>query len=161
MIYAQQAENVKKALMEVDPANVEVYEENFRTLKAELDKLAEDFETSLSDLENKVIVVQHGAFGYLAHAFGLEQIAIAGLSSDKEPSARQIAEMQNLLTKNQVDKVYVDPALDSKIAETVASATGAELLPLRTLEVVSEEEQEKGVDYFEIMYQNLEQLIKK
>ena len=46
------------------------------------------------------------------------------------------------------------------IAKTVASATGAELRPLRTLETVSAEEIAAGADYFSLMRENLANLTK-
>ncbi|MGX7109156.1 metal ABC transporter solute-binding protein, Zn/Mn family [Facklamia miroungae] len=160
VIYSKQAENIKEAMIEIDPANSKTYEENYQILKEKLDELNEEYQTKLKNLKNKTIVVQHRAFGYLAHAYGLEQIAIAGLSSDQEPSAQQIAKMQELLKEKQVNKIYVDPAIDSKIAQTVASSTQAELLPLRTLELVSDEEKAAGEDYFTLMLKNLEQLLR-
>jgi len=50
--------------------------------------------------------------------------------------------------------------LDDAIAKTVASATGAELRPLRTLETVSAEEIAAGADYFSLMRENLANLTK-
>ncbi|MGF3182532.1 metal ABC transporter solute-binding protein, Zn/Mn family [Facklamia sp. P12945] len=159
MVYSQQAKNIKEAMIEIDPDNQKVYEENCKALVEKLEALNTEFQTKLKDLENKTIVVQHKAFSYLAQAYGLEQISIGGLSSDQEPSAKQIAEMQKLLAEKQVNKIYVDPAIDSKIAQTVASSTKAELLPLRTLELVSEEEAAAGENYFTLMRKNLEQLL--
>lgn len=159
-VYAQQAENVKNALVEIDPDNAKTYEANLSQLQEELNTLTKDYQEQLSELKNRTFVVQHGAFGYLAHAFDLKQIAIAGLSSDQEPSAQQLASMQELLKEQDVHTIYVDPALDSKIAETVAAVTNADLLPLRTLEVVTAEESAAGEDYFTLMHKNLEQLIK-
>ena len=56
--------------------------------------------------------------------------------------------------------IFVDPSLDDAIAKTVASATGAELRPLRTLETVSAEEIAAGADYFSLMRENLANLTK-
>lgn len=158
--YSQQAENVKNALIELDPANEATYTENAAKLSEELTELNEEFNVGLADLENRTIVVQHEAFGYLAHAYDLEQLAISGLANNAEPSAKQLAEMTNVVNERNIQVIYVDPTTSTTISETVSQATGAELRPLRTLEFITEEEIEQGEDYFSIMRENLAQLTK-
>src|SRR5699024_3287265 len=158
--YSQQAENVKNALIELDPANEATYTENAAKLSEELTALNEEFNVGLADLENRTIVVQHEAFGYLAHAYDLEHLAISGLANNAEPSAKQLAEMTNVVNERNIQVIYVDPTTSTTISETVSQATGAELRPLRTLEFITEEEIEQGEDYFSIMRENLAQLTK-
>lgn len=158
--YSQQAENVKNALIELDPANEATYTENAEKLSEELTALNEEFNVGLADLENRTIVVQHEAFGYLAHAYDLEQLAISGLANNAEPSAKQLAEMTNVVNERNIQVIYVDPTTSTTISETVSQATGAELRPLRTLEFITDEEIEQGEDYFSIMRENLAQLTK-
>ncbi|MGO1558699.1 MAG: metal ABC transporter solute-binding protein, Zn/Mn family, partial [Ruoffia tabacinasalis] len=158
--YSQQAENVKNALIQLDPANKATYTENAEKLSEELTALNEAFETGLADLKNRTIVVQHEAFGYLAHAYDLEQLAISGLANNAEPSAKKLAEMTKVVNERNVQVIYIDPTTSTTISETVSQATGAELRPLRTLEFITEEEIEQGEDYFSIMRENLAQLTK-
>lgn len=160
VIYAQQAENVKQALIKADPENQATYEANAEELVKELKALDEEYKTQLANLKNKTIVVQHAAFGYLAHEYGLTQEAITGISSTDEPSATDLAKMQDFVKEHQVTTIYVEPSLNESIAQVVASASGATLRPLRTLESVTQEEMADGVDYFKIMRSNLEELLK-
>lgn len=160
MTYAQQAENVKNALVELDPDNASTYEENTAKLIEELKALDDEYKNALQAVENRTIVVQHAAFGYLAHAYDLKQVAITGLNSTEEPSAQVIAQMQEFMKEQGNKAIFVDPALSENIAQTVASATDAELLPLRTLEVVTQDEMKAGVDYFSLMRENLQELLK-
>ncbi|MBG9987431.1 zinc ABC transporter substrate-binding protein [Aerococcaceae bacterium DSM 111176] len=151
--YAQQAENVRDALIEVDPDNADAYTENTTALIEELTQLHTEYQEGLQDLENRTIVVQHAAFGYLTHAYDLHQESIAGLSTTQEPSAETLATMQDFVQEHDVKVIYVDPFGDNTIAQTVATSNDAELKPLSTLEIVPE-----GEDYFSVMRQNLEQL---
>ena len=161
MIYAEQASNVKEALIQLDPANQTVYEANAEQLIKELTLLNEEYETHLSALDNRQIVVQHAAFGYLTHAYDLEQVAIAGISTTQEPSAKELAKMQKFILQEQVKVIFVEPSLDSAIAKAVTSGNDVELRPLRTLEFVSTEENAQGVDYFSIMRDNLVELTRE
>ncbi|MGX7106196.1 metal ABC transporter solute-binding protein, Zn/Mn family [Hutsoniella sourekii] len=160
-VYADQAENVKRALIALDPDHEDYYQANADKLSQDLDQLYQEMADQLSQRKNRTFVVQHAAFGYLAHAFDLEQVAISGLSTEQEPSSQQLAQMQDFIKEQQVQAIYVDPSLNSNIAETVAGATNAKLYPLRTLEVVTSEEEAEGVDYFTIMRDNLEELMKE
>ena len=158
MIYAQQAANVRDALIELDSANEAVYQANAEALIAELEVLNQEFEEQLAQLDDRRIVVQHAAFGYLTHAYDLEQVAIAGISSTQEPSAQALASMQDFIKSEQISVVYVEPSLDQAIANTVTSISDVELRPLRTLETVSANEMAEGIDYFSIMRDNLVEL---
>lgn len=158
MVYAQQAANVRDALIELDPTNEVVYQANAEALIAELEVLNQEFEEQLAQLDDRRIVVQHAAFGYLTHAYDLEQVAIAGISSTQEPSAQALASMQDFIKSEQISVVYVEPSLDQAIANTVTSVSDVELRPLRTLETVSADEMAEGIDYFSIMRDNLVEL---
>lgn len=158
--YAQQAENVRDAFIELDPDNEAVYQENAQQLIDELAALDEEYQSQLADLENRTIVVQHEAFGYLAHAYDLEQLAITGLQTNAEPSAKELAEITDFVNANDIHVIFVDPTTATTISEAVSYATNVEMRPLRTLEFVSQEEIEQGQDYFSIMRENLEQLAK-
>lgn len=160
MIYAEQALNVRDALIEIDPENSALYEENTQTLVTELEALNEEFATQLSQREERRLVVQHAAFAYLAAAYDLEQVAVTGLSTSQEPSARELGMMQDFIKEQSISVIYTEPSLDEAIANTVASTSGAELRPLRTLETVLPEEMSKGVDYFSIMRDNLVELMR-
>lgn len=158
MVYAQQAANVRDALIELDPTNEVVYQANAEALIAELEVLNQEFEEQLAQLDDRRIVVQHAAFGYLTHAYDLEQVAIAGISSTQEPSAQALASMQDFIKSEQISVVYVEPSLGQAIANTVTSVSDVELRPLRTLETVSADEMAEGIDYFSIMRDNLVEL---
>lgn len=159
MTYAKQAETIKNALIEQDPDNREVYTQNTAKLLEELTALDAEYKEATSKLTDKTFVVQHAAFGYLAQAYGLTQVAITGISSTNEPSAAALAKMQQFVTENQTKVIFVEPTLDDAIAQTVATATNAALRPLRTLEALSAEEIAQGQDYFSVMRDNLKQLV--
>lgn len=161
IFYSEQAMNVRDALIEVDPENTAAYEANAQALVEDLQALDAEFRQGLEPLTDRTMVVQHQAFGYLAHAYDLEQVAITGLTTNAEPSAQELVEISKFVTENEVGIIYIDPATSTSISETIANSTGVELRPLRTLEFVSSEEMEAGVDYLIIMRDNLQQLMKQ
>ncbi len=154
-VYAQQGENVMKALVEADPANKKIYQENYDQLAKELAELDREYADQFKDLEDRLLVVEHEAFGYLAHAYDLQQEGIIGLSSTREPSATTIAQMQKFVKDHDVKTIFVDPQSNTAIAQTVADANGSEVKTLHTLEVVDGKTLEDSQGYFKLMRENL------
>ena len=116
------------------------------------------YERGLADCERDEIVVAHAAFGHLAEAYGLEQIAIAGLSPEAEPSARALQEVAALVEEAGVTTVFVEPLAPPDEARTVARETGARTATLNPVEGLTDEEAARGDDYFSLMEANLEAL---
>ena len=72
------------------PTHAADFEASNARLQADLEQLDGDFRTGLADCTTRTVVVSHDAFGYLGERYDLDVHAIAGLSPDAEPSARQL-----------------------------------------------------------------------
>jgi zinc transport system substrate-binding protein len=116
------------------------------------------YERGLANCERDEIVVAHAAFGHLARAYGLEQIAIAGLSPEAEPSARALEAVAGLVEEAGVTTVFVEPLASPDEARTVARETGVRTATLNPVEGLTDEEAARGDDYFSLMEANLEAL---
>ena len=149
---------VAGALSEADPANEATYGSNAEAYVAELATLDEEFRTGLSDCELMTIVTSHEAFGYLADAYGLTEVAIAGLSPEAEPDAQQIAELLDLVEQQGVTTIFAEELVSPKLAETLADEAGIEVDVLDPLESLTDEQVEAGEDYVSVMRQNLDRL---
>jgi len=158
-VLAQEQVNViLDALIEADPEGQDFYEENAETFNKKLQALNEEYQAALKDAKNRVFVVQHQAFGYIAKRYNIEQVAIGGLSTEVEPSPSRIAEIGNLVKEYKVPVIYYQQGANSAIAETVAAETGTETAVLYDLEVLSEELQAEDLGYLDAMRENLKAL---
>mgnify|MGYP000863669240 CR=1 FL=1 len=151
-------ENIKNALIQLDSDNKEYYEGNFEKYSQEFDKLNDEFITILSDLPNKDIVVSHKAFSYMCDAYGLNQIAIDGLSPDSEPNLGRMAEIIDFVNENNIRVIFFEELSSSKVVNTIANETNAVVDVLNPLEGLNDEEIQNGDDYFSVMRKNLEAL---
>jgi ABC-type Zn uptake system ZnuABC Zn-binding protein ZnuA len=127
------AENVERALSGLDPAHAGVYAENAEAYVAELEELdAWVFERVAEIPEaNRKLVTNHPAFGYLADRYGLEQVgAVYPVSPSAEPSARDIAALEEVIGEYGVPAVFTESTVNPKLAEQVAADTGVGLVPL-------------------------------
>jgi zinc transport system substrate-binding protein len=127
-------------------------------LAARLRTLHREYERGLAACERRELVTAHDAFGYLAERYGLEVIPIAGLSPEAEPGPRALERVARLVRDRGVATVFVEPLLSPEVAETVAREAGAETAVLDPLESLTEEELDRGDDYFSVMRVNLEAL---
>ena len=98
-------------------------------------------------------MVSHEAFGYLSKRYGFTQRGISGLSPDAEPSPAKIAEVADFVRANGVTTIYYESLVDPKVAQTVATETGAATAMLDPLEGLA---QGSTDDYLTVMRKNLE-----
>lgn len=148
------ATEVAHELAEVDPDNAETYESNAEELATELAALDEEFVAGLATCERDTIVVSHDAYGYLADKYDLEQVAIAGLDPDTEPSPARLAEIGKVVEAEGVTTVFSESLVNPKVAETLAAEHGIETAVLDPVENQSDE----SADYQQVMRNNLEAL---
>lgn len=152
------AENIRDAFIEIDPANEGEYKKNFDALQKELEQLNTEFQELVNSAETRKFVVSHSAYGYWEDAYGLEQIAISGLSPTDEPSQVELAKIIDTVRENNIKYIFFEPNLTNKIADMVKNETGTTPLELDNLESISEENIEANEDYFAIMRKNIEAL---
>lgn len=151
-------ENIKNAFVEADPENKEYYEANYATYAAKFDALDKEFEESLSQFENRDIIVAHEAFGYLCDAYDLNQVAIEGLNSESEPDPARMKEIVEFAKEKNIKVIFFEELVSPKVAETIAKEIGAQTMVLNPLEGLTQEQLEAGEDYLSVMAQNLEAL---
>lgn len=152
--------NIKDALVKADPDDKDYFEANYQKWSGECDSLNQEFKTKLSSVPTKNIVVSHEAFGYLCDAYGLTQTPIEGLDADAEPSAKELANITDFVKANNVHVIFSEDLVSPKIAETIASATGAKVEVLNPVEGLTDEQLAAGDDYFSVMKDNLDKLVK-
>lgn len=153
-----QAEKIKSALAEKDKAHAEIFEKNYQQLAADLDQLDKDFHDMVSQSSKKEFLVAHSAFAYLAHRYGLEQVAISGINPANEPSPADMKRLVEYVKEHQISHVLFETLASPKVAEVIAKEAGLQTGTLNPLEGLTEEEAKAGKDYLSIMKENLEML---
>ena len=152
-------EAIRDALCAADPENSTVFQSNYEKYAAELDALDAEFREKLAPLPNRTIVVAHEAFGYLCDAYSLTQVGIEGLSPDSEPDPGRMAEVIDFVREHSISTIFFEELVSPKVAEAIASETGAQAKMLSPLEGLSDEQAAAGADYFSVMHDNLAALM--
>ncbi|MFS1518926.1 metal ABC transporter solute-binding protein, Zn/Mn family [Bacillus sp. SCS-151] len=149
------AENIKNKLSELKPEHASVFESNYIQLKENLEKLDEEFKSTIESSKTDIILVSHAAYGYWEARYGIEQIAITGLSPTQEPSLKQLQNIIEESKEHGLHYVIFEQSVTPKVVKTIQKELGAESLSLHNLESLTEENIKQGDDYFSIMRMNL------
>ncbi len=127
-------------------------------LAAELERLDAEFERGLGNCARREFVTSHAAFGYLADRYGLEQVAITGLSPEAEPTPGELRDVIGKVREHGATTIFFETLVSPRLAQTVAREVGARAAMLNPLEGLSEDELARGEDYFSVMRANLANL---
>jgi zinc/manganese transport system substrate-binding protein len=75
----------------------------------------------------RIIITTHDAFGYFGARYGVTVRAAEGISTDAEPSARDIAKLVTEIKKDHVRAVFLENMTDPRLAAMLAQESGARL----------------------------------
>ena len=111
------------------------------------------YSSDLAQCQSRTLIVSHQAFGYLADAYNLTQIAVAGLDPEGEPSAARLKEVINLAKAQEVSAVFTESSANPAVAETLAKELVVGILTLDPIEL-----KPPSLDYLLVINTNLENL---
>ena len=145
-------EDIANALSSADPGNEEGYHERAAAVREDLEDLDAAFLDRLGQCTYDSFVTGHAAFGYLADAYGLTEIAVAGIDPETEPSPAALAAVREEIADLGLPIVFAEPG-ETKIAKVLAEELDIDDGVLNPIEAVS-----GGEDYLTLMHENLDAL---
>ena len=148
---AEEAQIIADKLSELDSANKDTYQKNAQNFSSKAHDLTKKYQSIFEKANQKTFVTQHTAFSYLAKRFGLNQLGIAGISPDQEPSPRQLTEIQEFVKTYKVKTIFTESNASSKVADTLVKSTGVTLKTLNPLEA----DPQNDKSYLENLEENL------
>lgn len=144
---------VAERLAALAPDRAGAFRDRSATLQVELTALDGELRAGLTSCQRRQIVTSHDAFGYLAGAYSLQQVAIAGLSPEEEASPGRLAEIAVEAKGSGVTTIFFEELVSPKVARSLAREVGAEAVVLSPVEGPPE-----SGDYFSAMRDNLRTL---
>jgi len=152
------SEFVAVRLSRLSPQNGYEYMSNAKAYVEKLQALKLEYVEALKECNQKHLVSTHDAFGYLAHGFGFETIAVTGLSSDEQPSAKVMAEVTELIRNEGIKTIFFEVFVGSGVSDSLARETGAKAESLQPLANISADEAASRATYISIMQDNLKKI---
>ncbi len=121
--------NIRDALVPADPADAGYFQERTERYLAELDALDGEVRAAIAQIppERRKVISTHDAFGYFAKEYGIEFIAPSGVSTETEPSARDVAGIISQIKADKIPAVFLENISDDRLIRRIAEETGAKV----------------------------------
>ena len=75
--------------------------------------------------ERRKIITSHDAFGYFAARYDIEIHGVQGISTDSEPTPKDIARLVAQIRRDRIRAVFVENMTNPRYAEVLAREAGA------------------------------------
>lgn len=126
-LWSKAVARVRDALIEKDSEGAEAYRTNAARYLAELDDLHAWCRAEITRIPERarVLVTAHDAFGYFGRAYGMEVLAIQGVSTDSEAGLRDIARLVDTLTSRRIPAVFVESSVPRKAIDALVEGCRA------------------------------------
>ena len=155
-----------EAVAKLDTAHATEYHMNAALYIAKVSALDAQYRATVESAERKVILVgDRFPFRYLVDDYGLKYYAaFVGCSAESEASFETVAFLANKMDSLSLPAILTIDGGDGKIAQAVLTASkkskDAPVLTLNSMQSVTEEQINSGVDYLSMMQDNLDVLKK-
>jgi len=126
MLYVK---NIRDALVTLDAADAATFKTNADRYLSALDALDREVRADVDKIpsERRKVISTHDAFGYFAAAYGITFIAPLGVSTDTEPSARDLAEIIGQIRQAKIPAVFLENFNDDRLVSRIAAETGTKV----------------------------------
>lgn len=120
-------DNIEAGLAKAAPASADAFRKNAEELKARFRALDAELTASLGSLpaENRRILTSHDAFQYFGRAYGIDFIAVQGLTTEAEPSAQDLKNIVEQIKDGNIKAIFIENMNDPRFVQSLAADTGA------------------------------------
>ena len=117
----------------IDPDGRDIYTSNAAAYNAQLDELHAWTEEQVAIVpgDHRYLVTSHESFGYFAEVYGFEVVGvILSTTTEVEPSPADLVELTHEVEEYGVPAIFGETTVSDRLAESIASESGAELVRL-------------------------------
>lgn len=120
-LWAECLKEVVSVLSQADPdhaADFQANAEEYRLLLERLDDYARQSIATIPD-ESRYLVTAHDAFAYFARAYGIQERAVQGISTESEPGVQDINNLVDFLVTHRIPAIFVEATVNSSHLQAV------------------------------------------
>lgn len=120
---------IAEALAAAAPEDAEFFRAGAKAYLQRLDALDREVREAVAGIpaDRRKVISTHDAFGYFAAEYGVEFIAPLGVSTETEPSARDIAAIIAQIKARKIPAVFLENISDDRLIRRIAAETGARI----------------------------------
>ena len=152
--------DIAARLSVLDPDNGDTYTANASAYNARLDELHSWTEEQVEAVpeDRRLLVTSHDSFGYFANLYHFEVVGVVlSTTTDVEPSAGDLAELVHEVKENNVPAVFGETTVSERLAQAVATESGADLVRLYSGSLGPEGSD--AATYIEMVRTNVERIV--
>jgi len=151
--------NIRDGLVTADPAGADAYQAHAAAYLARLDALDAEVKQAVATIpaDRRRVISTHDAFGYFQQAYGIEFIAPQSVSTETEPSARDVARIITQIKREKIPAVFLENITDPRLMQRIAQETGARIGGKLYSDALTEANGEAPT-YIEMMRHNIRQI---
>ncbi len=120
-------ENIRKALVKMDPSNEVTYNTNAAAYTVKLKALVEPVREKLAAIpeDKRWLVTSEGAFSYLCADYGMKQLYLWPINADAQGTPQQVRKVIDTVRDNGIPVLFSESTVSDKPMRQVAKETGA------------------------------------
>lgn len=122
------AQHIAQAFATLDSANAAGYQANYAKFEASINAKLQDWGRALLPYKGQPLAAYHDSWVYFAHRFGFTIETFLEPKPGIPPSPSHLAEVIARIKADHIKAIMVEPFQNRKIAEKVASSTGAHVV---------------------------------
>ncbi|MET4798368.1 zinc ABC transporter substrate-binding protein [Bradyrhizobium sp. LB11.1] len=121
--------DITNALAAADPDDAEFFRARAKAYLEKLETLDREVREAVAKIppERRKVISTHDAFGYFAAEYGVQFVAPLGVSTETEPSARDIAAIIGQTKAHKIPAVFLENISDDRLIRRIAAETGAKV----------------------------------
>lgn len=123
----QYVENIRKALVEYDPKNAEIYNKNAAVYADKIKAMDAPLRKRLAAIpeDKRWLVTSEGAFAYLARDYDMREAYLWPINADQQGTPQQVRHVIELVKENGIPVVFSESTVSDRAAKQVAKESGA------------------------------------
>lgn len=121
--------DIANALAAADPDDAEFFRARAKAYLDTLEALDREVREAVAKipLGRRKVISTHDAFGYFAAEYGVQFVAPLGVSTETEPSARDIAAIIGQIKTQKIPAVFLENISDDRLIRRIAAETGSKV----------------------------------
>lgn len=153
-------ENIRKALVNLDPINQAIYNNNARIYSNKIKAIDQELKAIISVIPpgKRYIVSCEGAFSYLAKDYGLKEVYLWAVNAEKQATPKQVQKVIETVKNNQIPTVFCESTVSDEAQKQVVKETGSNFGGVFYVDSLSKEDG-KVPTYLDLLKYNVETLV--
>lgn len=123
------ANNLAKALMELDSAHAQEYKFNLEIYLQQLEDLHQYIAQRIAQIpeSHRVLVTSHDAFHYFGNRYGLQVESLLGTSTDADVQTGDFLRVNQLIRERKLPAIFIESTINPKLMEQLSKENNIQI----------------------------------